>query len=136
MRKACPGYRIACLTVRAQPMFLFFLPLCGFTSTTQLLVNPVAAFPHPDTPTPPLPSEADDYREYLSVFVVVVFFASAPSHHPNVHQREYRAGGVEGRGGHTSGGWWWGGGGLHLINVVETYCQHVKDDFFSREEEK
>lgn len=71
----------------------FFPPVCGFTSAAQLLVNPSSAFPSP--------SEAEDYREYLSGF----FFASAASH-PNVHQRENIVpGGVEGEGGgHTSGG--------------------------------
>lgn len=113
--RACPGYRrIACLAVRAQPM-LFFPPVCGFTSTAQLLVNPSSAFPSP--------SEAEDYREYLSAF----FFASAALR-PNVHQGEYRTG--RGRGKGEGGSHLRGASLLRLINVVETCCQHVKNNFY------
>lgn len=114
--RACPGYhRIACLAVRAQPM-LFSPPVCGFTSTAQLLVNPSSAFPSP--------SEAEDYREYLSVFF---FFCVCCIASKRTSRRiSYREGSGEGVGGaHLLGA-----SLLCLINVVETCCQHVKNNFY------
>lgn len=112
--RACPGYRrIACLAVRAQPM-LPPPPVCGFTSTAQLLVNPSSAFPSP--------SEAEDYREYLSVF----FLRLLPRIQTYIKENIV-SGGVRGRGeeAHLRGA-----SLLCLINVVETCCQHVKNNLY------